>query len=671
MIYRFDQKGRAETVKIIAIYILFGIFWVYGSDTVVDWFVHDRTMLVKVAVVKGSFFILCTAGLLYFLINRYVKRLAAAEDRLNESMKYYQAIFNATNEAIIVHDAANGRIVDINNRMLEVYGYEPNEALSVDIDQLSDGMPPYSPADVFEKLSKSKGESLQCFEWHTRKKNGELFWAEVSLTRVSLNDSDGIIAVIRDISERRKAEEAIHQSEEKFRTLFMSLNEGFYLSELIYDDKGNPCDYRYLEANPKFAEMLGVGRDQIIGKRYKELVPVDTTQWLDNYFNVALTGEPCTYSFCSNEYSAYFETYAYQPAKGQVSVLVINVTERKWAEEALRESEEKFRVLAETSPAAIIVYQGDMLVYANPSTVRLFGYSGIELLGMKSWEWVHPDDRGMMIDNERARQRGELVPAQYELRFVKKNGEEGWMIVSAGCIDYQGKPAGIATFVDITETKRAEEKVRSALAEKVILLKEVHHRVKNNLQIICSLLDLQSDSIPDEQSRNYFRESQNRVRSMALIHGMLYESKDFSSIHFGEYIRDLTQHLIASYELESRRISLKVDVNDFAMDIDRAIPCGLIINELVSNAMKHAFPDNRRGEILICFTIDEKRWISLTVADTGVGIPSWIDYENTHTLGLQLVNTLVRQLRGRMTARVEQTGTIISIIFPEKSVLDS
>lgn len=664
MISRFQQKGRAETVKILAVYILFGTCWIYGSDTVVDWLVHDRTILVKVAVLKGSFFILCTAVLLYFLISRYVERLAAAEDRLNNSMKYYQAIFNATNEAIIVHDAANGRIMDVNNRMLEMYGYECGEALSVDMGQLSDGTPPYSPADVFEKLSTSDSGSLQCFEWHTRRKNRELFWAEVSLTKVSLNGSDGIIAVIRDISERRKAEEAIHRSEEKFRTLFMSLNEGFYLSELIYDDEGNPCDYRYLEANPKFAEMIGVGREQIIGKRYKELVPVDTTQWLDNYFKVALTGEPCTYSFYSNEFSAHFETFAYQPAKGQVSVLVINVTERKWAEEALRESEEKFRVLAETSPAAIIVYQGDMAVYANPSTVRLFGYSDIELSGMKFWEWAHPDDRGMMIDNERARQRGERVPPQYELRFVTKNGEEGWVIVSAGCIDYQGKPAGIATFVDITETKRAEEMVHSALAEKVILLKEVHHRVKNNLQIICSLLDLQSDSIPDEQSRNYFRESQNRVRSMALIHGMLYESKDFSSIHFGEYIGDLTQHLIASYELESRRIALKVDVSDFVMDIDRAIPCGLIINELVSNAIKHAFPDNRRGEISIRLTIDEKHWVSLTVADTGVGFPEWIDYKNTQTLGLQLVNTLVKQLRGRMTVGAEQPGSLISITFP-------
>ncbi|MEA5112945.1 MAG: PAS domain S-box protein [Geobacteraceae bacterium] len=544
MRYQFHQKGSVDTVKIVAIYALFGVCWIYVSDTIGSWLVHDQAMLVKVAVIKGSFFIICTAGLLYFLISRYVRRLAAAEDRLNNSLKYYQAIFNAINEAIIVQDAGSGRIVDVNNRMLEIYGYEFEEALSADISQLSEGMSPYSREDAFEKVCKARSEASQCFEWHTRKKNGELFWAEISITKVSLNDSERIIAVVRDITERRKAEEAIHQSEEKFRTLFMSLNEGFYLSEIIYGDDGNPCDYRYLEANPKFEEILGISREQIIGKRYKELVPVDTTQWLDNYFKVALTGEPCTYSFYSNEFRMHFETYAYQPAKGQVSVLVINVTERKCA----------------------------------------------------------------------------------------------------------------------------EERISAALAEKVILLKEVHHRVKNNLQIICSLLDLQSDSIPDEQSRSYFRESQNRIRSMALIHGMLYESKDFNSIHFGEYIRDLTQHLIASYALESSRISLKVDISDFVLDIDRAIPCGLIINELVSNAMKHAFPDNRQGEISIRLTIDEKHWISLAVADTGVGFPAGIDYENTQTLGLQLVSTLVKQLRGRLTVDAEHTGTTIFITFPGNSL---
>jgi PAS domain S-box-containing protein len=449
-----------------------------------------------------------------------------------------------------------------------------------------------------------------------------------------------------DITERRRAEEAIHQSEEKFRTLFMSLNEGFYLSELIYDDNGKPCDYRYLEVNPQFERIMGIGRDQIIGKRYKELVPVDTTQWLDNYFKVALTGEPCTYDFYSHEFRTYFETYAYQPAKGQVSVLVINVTERKWAEDALRESEEKFRVLAETSPAGIVLYQGERVIYANSSTARMFGYSVEELLEMTFWECTHKDFVETVRERGLARLRGEDVPNQYECRFVTKGGGTFWAIISVGCLEYRGKPAGIVTIIDITETKRAEQRIQASLAEKVVMLKEIHHRVKNNLQIISSLLELQSDSIADEASRKFISESQNRIRSMALVHEKLYHAESFASISFGDYIDSLTQYLFSTLVADPDQILFTVDAGDFLLGIDEAIPCGLIVNELVSNSLKHAFPDGRKGEILVRCRAEEDGRITLEVSDNGVGLPSGLDFRNTETLGLQLVTMLVKQLRG-------------------------
>lgn len=146
-----------------------------------------------------------------------------------------------------------------------------------------------------------------------------------------------LLGISEDITEHKAAEKLILQSEEKFRTLFMSMSEGFYLSEVIYDDRGHPCDYRYLEVNPRFEQIIGLSRDQIIGRRYRELVPVDTTQWLDNYFSVAVTGIPVTYEFYSREYNMYFETYSYQPVKGQVSVHVKDVTERKKMEDQLRQ----------------------------------------------------------------------------------------------------------------------------------------------------------------------------------------------------------------------------------------------------------------------------------------------------------------------------------------------
>ena len=200
------EMHRVATVKIVGIYALFGFAWIYGSDTVLGWFVSDAATMVKVAVAKGSLFILCTAIILYLLISRFARQLAVAKRDQIESLKSYEAIFNATNEAIFVHDAQSGRIVDVNDRIKGIFGFEWDEALELDIGALSEGTPPYSNAEAVEKLRSAMTEGPQVFEWRARKKNGELFWCEVSLKRVSNHDYDRIIAVVRDISDRKEAE---------------------------------------------------------------------------------------------------------------------------------------------------------------------------------------------------------------------------------------------------------------------------------------------------------------------------------------------------------------------------------------------------------------------------------------------------------------------------------
>jgi PAS domain S-box-containing protein len=345
---------------------------------------------------------------------------------------------------------------------------------------------------------------------------------------------------------------------------------------------------------------------------------------------------------------------------------VKDITERKQAEEALRESEQKFRVLAETAPAAIAVFQGEDFVYVNSPAVSLFGYGEAELLRMKFWELGHPEYRETIRQRGMARQRGESLSGRYEHRFVKKNGETGWVMVSAATIEYGGRPAGIAVYVDITENKHAEEKMKAAFAEKVVLLREVHHRVKNNLQIISSLLDLQSDYLGDEQSRAIIRESQNRIRSMALIHQKLYQSESYAFVNFREYIEELATDLFATYAREPHLIQLAVAVGDVTLGMDDAIPCGLIVNELLSNSLKHAFPDGRRGVISVkCHAVDDGR-VALTVADTGVGLPSGFDRGKIESLGLQLVDMLVRQLAGTVTIDGNRDGTVASVVFPVK-----
>jgi two-component sensor histidine kinase/ligand-binding sensor protein len=215
---------------------------------------------------------------------------------------------------------------------------------------------------------------------------------------------------------------------------------------------------------------------------------------------------------------------------------------------------------------------------------------------------------------------------------------------------------------EIAERRHAEERILASLSEKEVLLKEIHHRVKNNLQIISTLLDLQFEKIDDNLSLNALRESQDRIKAMALLHEKLYQSPDLASIDFAEYIEKLAHFLFNSHMADPERINLNIDAGHLPLEIDRAIPCGLIINELVSNALKHAFPGERSGAISIDISEDRDDRITLKVADTGVGIRTGLDFKNTETLGLQLVNMLARQLGGQVSME-SASGTAFTIRF--------
>jgi two-component sensor histidine kinase len=215
--------------------------------------------------------------------------------------------------------------------------------------------------------------------------------------------------------------------------------------------------------------------------------------------------------------------------------------------------------------------------------------------------------------------------------------------------------------VDISDLKQAEEQIKASLKEKEILLKEIHHRVKNNLQIVSSLLNLQSRNEKDQKIRDIFSESINRVKTMANIHSLLYQSKDYARIDFTRFVRELATQMHLSYDPNREFAVINTRVTNVFLDISMAIPCGLIINELMSNAMKYAFPPGRRGEINITM-YRENGHVRLTVSDNGVGFPEEINFRETESLGLQLVNDLVEQLDGAIELN-KDTGTEFRITF--------
>jgi two-component sensor histidine kinase len=206
-----------------------------------------------------------------------------------------------------------------------------------------------------------------------------------------------------------------------------------------------------------------------------------------------------------------------------------------------------------------------------------------------------------------------------------------------------------------------EEKITQSLREKNVLLKEVHHRVKNNMQVISSILNLQSSYVRDTYALNLLKECQNRIKSMAFIHESLYQTKNFESVNFSEYVTTLSKNLVHTYSINTKKIKLILTLDELMLNLDASIPCGLIINEIISNSLKYAFPDNRDGIIFVTLRVDKNK-VKIEVGDNGIGIPENVDIKNTQTLGLQLVDTLVEQLSGTLKLN-RSKGTIFSIEF--------
>ena len=212
---------------------------------------------------------------------------------------------------------------------------------------------------------------------------------------------------------------------------------------------------------------------------------------------------------------------------------------------------------------------------------------------------------------------------------------------------------------DITARKIADESIRASLREKEVLLKEIHHRVKNNLQVVSSLLGLQSRTIEDSVTRKKFQESQNRIHSMALIHESLYQSENLSEIDFPAYIDQLAAHLFRSYGADPAHVKISPSIDNVRLPIDSAVPCGLVVNELVSNSLKYAFPEGRSGQIRIELKGGDSRHIRLEVSDDGVGLPEGLDIYSTKSLGFRLVRTLADQLGASMEIESKRGARIV------------
>lgn len=331
----------------------------------------------------------------------------------------------------------------------------------------------------------------------------------------------------------------------------------------------------------------------------------------------------------------------------------------------LEQSELSFRTVADfTYGWESWVGPDGKYIYISPSCERITGYSAGEFIGDSNLmeKIVHPGDHENVV-NHMIREFKDRSVLSLDYRIITRNGEEKW--ISHVCQSVYGAGgAWIGRRIsnrDITKLKRDEAMLRKASEEKDVLLREIHHRVKNNMQVISSILNLQSRHIEDERLRAMFEESKERIQSIALIHEKLYQSTDLAGINFGEYLSSLATHLSTAYGVNREKIKVEIDAEDILLDIATAMPCALIVNELVSNSFKYAFPGDREGEIYIELRQREDNEMELMVRDNGKGFPEQ-DFHNQRRMGFQLVHTLVAQLGGNIEVDTDG-GTTFRIVF--------
>lgn len=343
--------------------------------------------------------------------------------------------------------------------------------------------------------------------------------------------------------------------------------------------------------------------------------------------------------------------------------------QRSSVEEALQKSEARFRQVVEAAPNAMVMIDRDgRIVMVNAQTERVFGYAREEMLGQpvemlvpERLRAAHPTLRGSYFAAPLTRPMG----AGRDLYGRRKDGSEVAIEIGLNPIETDEGTMVLSAIVDISDRKLKEARITAALREKEVLLGEIHHRVKNNLQIVHSLLELQSGRVADPAALDMLRDGQNRVRSMSLIHQVLYQSKDFARVDFAGFLESLVPTLVSSYGINPGRISIAINASAVQLPIDSAVPCGLVVNELITNALKHAFPDGRSGEIHIDLGTSGDDLVELSVSDDGVGMGSDWDQENPSTLGLQLVVLLTEQIGGTLDIQ-RSNPTRFELRFPAR-----
>lgn len=578
-----------------------------------------------------------------------------AQKALRESEEKYRLLAETASDIICIHDM-NGVIKYLNRAAQEIMG-DKSEILGRKVQEF---ISQEEMSELYERRASRFHDdgSIYLYNVELLRKNGQRIPVEISSAPIKKEGKvEDILIIARDIRERINAENALRESEKKHRLLFEEAGEGI----LYLDDNGIIKD-----VNPKILEMLEISKDEIVHKNFRQLddmLVFDKAQATVGFLELMK----------SNQYIRQAEWEIVTPADKRliletnaralqsegdnvgVVIFVRDITERKRAEKALIQSEEKFRTIFENAPVMIDSFDenGQCMLW-NEECENVLGWTRQEMFLADDPLSLIAADEEMGLAARDAIRRSDGIFREYEV--VAKDGtrrQQRWA-------DFR-LPNGeiISVGYDITERKKAEERLKRSLKEKELLLQEIHHRVRNNLQVISGLLNMhirQSEHPPLQDSLSIVN---NRIQAIAYVHHNLYKSDDFSKVNFENFVRDLSIHLLDTFGVYGA-IDIIVDAEDIALGIENAVPCALIVNELITNSIKHAFPDNSGKIIVSLRTLNSH--LGLHVIDNGIGLPEEIDFQHPNSTGLNIVRLLVKQLNGEIEVS-RDNGTDVTITF--------
>ena len=594
------------------------------------------------------------------------------EEAIKKSEAYYRTIFENTGTAtLIMGDDAVISLVNTEFEKLSGYSKEEieNKKSWIDIvkEEESERVKNYH-----DLRSINPEKAPNNYETQLVNKKGDIrdIYVKIALIPYSTNR---LISFL-DITNKKKSKIELQESKTKIKI-------AMDMAQLVYWEYDMEAEM--FTFDDQFYALYGTnvkkeGRTQMSAVEYAEkFIPREESSIVEEgILNALETNDPnysgqLEHTIIKVDGEKRFITVRYWIIKDHIGKTIkvcgVNqdITERKNVEIALKESEIKYRDLTELLPQP--VFESDLngnITFVNRVGLPIFGYSQEDLdNGLNINQIIASEDRERALESNQKILDGEQLTFG-EFTATKKDGTLFPVIVHINPIIHEARITGLrGVVVDITALKEAENKIKASLKDKEVLIKEVHHRVKNNMQIISSLLNLQIKYVNDNEAVNALKESQNRVKSMAMIHEKLYLSKDLTQINFVDYIESLVSNLFYSYNINNSNIKPLLEIDNINLNMETAIPCGLIISELVSNSLKYAFPDGKQGELLVSLK-SKDNYYELTVRDNGIGLPEELTVDHAKTLGLKLVNILTGQIDGEITIN-RKIGTEYIINFNE------